>query len=111
MSAAIRTIRRGKVECLCGCGGTPKGGKYLPGHDQKLRKKLEAKVGGLVALKTIVEGLAHYANGDMSEQTVRRILEDLEELESIRIFDDAKASGDEVVSFGQALKEIEQGRR
>lgn len=35
------------------------------------------------------------------------ILEELEELESIRAFDKAKASGDEVVAFEQAVAEIE----
>ena len=35
------------------------------------------------------------------------LLEALEELESIRAYDEAKASGDEAVSFSQAVKEIE----
>jgi hypothetical protein len=39
------------------------------------------------------------------------ILEDLEELESIRAYDAAKASGDEVVPFEQALQEIQRSRR
>jgi hypothetical protein len=39
------------------------------------------------------------------------ILEDLEELESIRAFDAAKASGDEVVPFEQALQEIQRSRK
>ena len=41
----------------------------------------------------------------------RRILEELEELESIRAYDAAKASEDEAIPFPQAVKEIEQGRR
>jgi hypothetical protein len=36
-----------------------------------------------------------------------RLLEQLEELESIRAYDAAKASGDEVVPFEQAVAEIE----
>ena len=36
-----------------------------------------------------------------------RILEDVEELASIRAYDAAKASGDEVIPFEQAVKEIE----
>ena len=39
------------------------------------------------------------------------ILEDLEELASIRAYDTAKASGDEVVPFEQALQEIQRSRR
>lgn len=27
-------------KCACGCGGTPKQGKFLPGHDAKVRSKL-----------------------------------------------------------------------
>ena len=42
--------------CNCNCGGTTKGGEWLPGHDQKLRAAIEAKVGGLVQLKKFVEG-------------------------------------------------------
>ena len=29
-------------ECLCGCGGHTKGGRFLPGHDAKLKKALVA---------------------------------------------------------------------
>ncbi len=36
----------------------------------------------------------------------RKILEELEELESIRAYDAAKASGDEAIPFKQALQEI-----
>ena len=35
------------------------------------------------------------------------LLEAQEELESIRAYDEAKSSGDEVISFPQAVKEIE----
>ena len=45
---------------------------------------------------------------DMAEY--REILEDLEELESIRAYDTAKASGDEVIPFEQALREIQRPR-
>ena len=46
---------------------------------------------------------------DMDEY--RSLLEDLDELESIRAFDAAKASNDEAVPFEQAVREIEQERR
>ncbi|WP_303470578.1 hypothetical protein [Marinovum sp. 1_MG-2023] len=42
-------------ECICGCGERTKGGKFLPGHDQKLRKAIEDAVGGLESLRSIVE--------------------------------------------------------
>jgi len=38
----------------------------------------------------------------------RRLLEELEELESIRAYDAAKRSGDEVIPFEQAVAEIER---
>jgi hypothetical protein len=40
----------------------------------------------------------------------RRLLEDLEELESIRAYDAAKASDDEVIPFEQAVTKIERDR-
>ncbi|MBM4285913.1 MAG: hypothetical protein FJ128_11810 [Deltaproteobacteria bacterium] len=40
----------------------------------------------------------------------RRLLEAWEELESLRAYDAAKASGDEALPLEQALKEIEAGR-
>lgn len=44
-------------------------------------------------------------------ETYRKLLEELEELESLRAYDAAKASGDEVIPFEQAVAEIEQSRR
>lgn len=38
-----------------------------------------------------------------------KILDELEELDSIRAYDEAKASNDEVIPFDQAIKEINQG--
>jgi PHD/YefM family antitoxin component YafN of YafNO toxin-antitoxin module len=40
----------------------------------------------------------------------QRLLEELEELEAIRAYDVAKASGDEVVPLDQALVEIDKDR-
>ena len=41
----------------------------------------------------------------------RKLLEELEELEAIRAYDAAKASGDEAIPFEQAVAEIEQNRQ
>ena len=46
---------------------------------------------------------------DMDEY--RKITEEVEELESIRAYDAAKASGDEAVPFEQAIEEIEKAHR
>jgi hypothetical protein len=40
-----------------------------------------------------------------------RLLEELEELEAICVYDAAKASGDEVLPLEQALAEIEKDRQ
>ena len=44
-------------------------------------------------------------------QVYRKLLEELEELESIRAYDRAKASKDSALPFKQAIEEIEQQRR
>ena len=41
----------------------------------------------------------------------RRMLEELEELESIRAYDAAKASGDEAIPFDDAVRQIEAERK
>jgi hypothetical protein len=40
----------------------------------------------------------------------RKLLEDLEELDAIRAYDEARASGDEAIPFEEAIAEIEQRR-
>jgi hypothetical protein len=41
----------------------------------------------------------------------RKLLEELEELDSIRAYDAAKAANDQALPFEQAVAEIEQDRR
>jgi PHD/YefM family antitoxin component YafN of YafNO toxin-antitoxin module len=41
----------------------------------------------------------------------QKLMEELEELEAIRAYDAAKASGDEVIPFEQAIAEIESKRK
>jgi PHD/YefM family antitoxin component YafN of YafNO toxin-antitoxin module len=41
----------------------------------------------------------------------QKVLEALEELESISAYDEAKVSNDEIISFDQAIKEIESQSR
>jgi PHD/YefM family antitoxin component YafN of YafNO toxin-antitoxin module len=40
-----------------------------------------------------------------------KVLEALEELESINAYDEAKASNDEIIPFDQAIQEIENERQ
>lgn len=47
-----------KTECECGCGGATKGGRFLPGHDAKLKKALtEAALTGSKRAETKLEKL------------------------------------------------------
>ena len=41
--------------CICGCGEITRGGRFRPGHDQKLRKAIEDAVGGLESLRSLAE--------------------------------------------------------
>lgn len=38
--AKAKTNGKGPVECLCACGSTTKGGRFMPGHDAKLKSAL-----------------------------------------------------------------------
>jgi ribosomal protein L37AE/L43A len=44
-------------DCGCGCGTITKGGQFVPGHDAKLMSAILQRVGGLVALKELVESV------------------------------------------------------
>ena len=44
----------------------------------------------------------------LTMEDYQKILEELEELESIRAYDEAKASREEAIPFEQAVKEIEK---
>jgi len=65
--------------CECGCGRITLGGKFVPGHDQKLRARLEADVGGILNLREMVDISKSYANGETTLQrfghTVNKIMQ------------------------------------
>jgi len=52
--------------CESGCGQESTRA-LLPGHDQKLRVALEARVGGLLSLRTLVSEAEAYAMGASPE--------------------------------------------
>ncbi len=67
-------------------------------------------------MPTVNEGYVVDENGNrvgviLPMEDYQRLMEELEELESIRAYDAAKRSGDESVPFDQAVREIEQDRR
>ena len=61
-------------ECACGCGEETKKGKYLQGHEQKLRKQLEEKVGSLQLLSSLVKVTESYVQGRMSPDDLGRLV-------------------------------------
>jgi hypothetical protein len=65
--------------CECGCGKPAIAGSFKPGHDQKLRAALEHRVGGLLALRSLVEAAESLAAGqsqaDAFAHKVRTILD------------------------------------
>ena len=58
----------------------------------------------------IVDGKGNRVEVILSLEDYRKLLAELEELESIRAYDAAKASGDEAIPFEQAVTEIERER-
>ncbi len=60
----------------CGCG-SESAREFLPGHDQKLRAKLEANVGGILALRALVDASADYARGKTSEQAFTQAVQSI----------------------------------
>ena len=61
--------------CACGCGESTKGGKFLPGHEAKLRKSVEQEVGGVALLARLVEAAKLYADGKMGLDDLGRLVQ------------------------------------
>jgi hypothetical protein len=65
------------MACECGCNGTTQGGDFLPGHDQTLRSRLEARVGGVLAMRELVNAMESYVQGRSDTESlascVRRV--------------------------------------
>jgi hypothetical protein len=64
------------MNCYCGCGEESKG-RFVPGHDQKLRIALEKRAGDITNLERLVDSAEKFATGTIStaslEATVREI--------------------------------------
>ena len=61
------------ARCECGCGADATG-EFLPGHDQKLRSALERQVGGILAMRSLVEAAAAYAHGETTDQAFTQVV-------------------------------------
>lgn len=60
------------MPCECGCGKDTQGGAFLPGHDQTLRINLESRVGGLLALRDLVESMENYIQEKSDSEAMTR---------------------------------------
>ena len=64
---------REAAHCACGlCREPNPSGGFKPGHDQKLRAHLESRVGGLLALRDLVEAAEAYASGQANTEELTR---------------------------------------
>ena len=61
-------------ECACGCGEETKKAKFAAGHEQKLRKELDGKVGSLPLLASLVKVTEMYAQDRMSLEGLGRLV-------------------------------------
>ena len=59
----------------------------------------------------VIDGKGNKTGVILDIREYKKILEELEELDSLRAYDSAKASGDEVLPFEQAITEIERNRK
>ena len=60
--------------CECGCNEKVAQGQFLPGHDQKLRTALEADVGGILPLRSLVRAAQAYFDGSIDGQAFTQIV-------------------------------------
>ena len=65
------------MECACGCGEKPVKGHFLPAHDQRLRADLERRVGGLIALRMLVEAAEYFVAGDVGSSQFNGMVKEL----------------------------------
>lgn len=65
------------MECACGCGEKPAKGTFLPGHDQRLRADIERRVGGLIALRMLVEAAEYYVEGSLGSSQFNGMVKEL----------------------------------
>jgi hypothetical protein len=60
--------------CACGCQQPTKNAAFLPGHDRRLGKQLEGKVGSLLLLASLVKVTQMYAQDRMSLEDLGRLV-------------------------------------
>ncbi|MBS4027354.1 MAG: hypothetical protein KGZ58_01855 [Ignavibacteriales bacterium] len=60
--------------------------------------------------KYVIDKQGNRTNVMLEISEYHQLLEELEELDSLRAYDAAKNSGDEIIPFEQAISEIEKSR-
>lgn len=60
--ATVTTAKNASGGCLCGCGGTTKGGFFIPGHDMRLKGLLKRITKGEAQKTDIPVGVAAVHN-------------------------------------------------
>ena len=60
--------------CECGCKAETVAGSFLPGHDQALRTRLESRVGGLLALRELLNAVEQYATGVATMEDLGKVI-------------------------------------
>jgi len=61
------------MTCVCGCGHDAVHGELLPGHDQKLRIRLERSVGGIRRLEELVGAATAFRDGNLTVEQYARM--------------------------------------
>ncbi|MGO9316804.1 MAG: hypothetical protein ACLPXT_03735 [Terracidiphilus sp.] len=65
------------MECQCECGVIAPNGLFLPGHDQKLRIDLENRVGGIMAMRELVEAAEKFSRGKSNSTVLAKTVESI----------------------------------
>jgi len=60
--------------CECGCREPAQKGGFRMGHDQRLRVALEARVGGILALRDVIQAVEAYASGGSNLEELGRVV-------------------------------------
>ncbi len=93
------------AKCECGCGEDANRAQFLPGHDQRLRTALDAEVGGLLPLRTLIRAAHAYFDGNLNDQTFTQTVRAI--LSSTRLPQSAETGQstcrDEILECAQAV--------
>lgn len=61
-------------KCACGFCDAETKSVFAPGHDQSVRTHLEQRVGGLLALRALVDAVEQYATGRLDTEELTKVI-------------------------------------